>query len=50
METADENSDRVADYDARYDTARGRWIGETAFALFREMLNPGYGFVERSFA
>jgi SAM-dependent methyltransferase len=61
METSRENADRVADYDAWYDTARGRWIGETEFALLREMLSPepdaslidigcGTGFFTRLFA
>ena len=31
------------DYDAWYATPRGRWIGETEFALLRQMLAPGSG-------
>lgn len=31
---------RVTDYDAWYDTPRGRWIGETEFALLKSMLRP----------
>lgn len=31
---------KPADYDAWYDTARGRWIGETEFRLLRRLLNP----------
>ena len=29
-----------ADYDAWYDTPRGRWIGETEYRLLRELLAP----------
>lgn len=32
-----------ADYDAWYDTARGRWIGETEFRLLRHLLDPQPG-------
>lgn len=61
METERENSDRIAEYEAWYETARGRWIGETEFTLLREMLCPepdaslidvgcGTGFFTRLFA
>lgn len=32
-----------ADYDAWYDSPRGRWIGETEFALLSELLAPRPG-------
>jgi len=32
-----------ADYDAWYDTPRGRWIGETEFALLHRILMPQAG-------
>lgn len=31
---------RVVEYDAWYQTPRGRWIGETEFALLKAMLRP----------
>lgn len=31
---------RVADYDAWYHTLRGRWIGQTEFALVKSLLRP----------
>lgn len=31
---------KPADYDAWYDTARGRWIGETEFRLLHYLLDP----------
>lgn len=31
---------RVREYDAWYDTPRGRWIGETEFTLLKSMLKP----------
>lgn len=34
---------RPEDYDAWYDTPRGRWIGETEFALLHRMLTPRAG-------
>ena len=33
----------AADYDAWYDTPRGRWIGETEFALAARLLAPAPG-------
>ena len=33
----------AADYDAWYDTPRGRWIGETEFRLLHRMLVPALG-------
>jgi len=33
----------AADYDAWYDTSRGRWIGETEFKLLRRLLDPQPG-------
>ena len=30
----------AADYDAWYDTSRGRWIGETELKLIRRMRDP----------
>lgn len=33
----------AADYDAWYDTPRGRWIGETEFNLLRRLLDPQPG-------
>jgi SAM-dependent methyltransferase len=52
---------RAAAYDAWYQTPRGRWIGETEFALLRAMLRPepqaslldvgcGTGYFTRHFA
>jgi len=35
--------DSAADYDAWYDTPRGRWIGETEFRLARRQLAPRAG-------
>jgi hypothetical protein len=32
-----------ADYDAWYDTPRGRWIGETEFSLLHHLLAPQPG-------
>jgi cyclopropane fatty-acyl-phospholipid synthase-like methyltransferase len=32
-----------AQYDAWYDTPRGRWVGETEFRLLRKMLVPQSG-------
>jgi SAM-dependent methyltransferase len=32
-----------ADYDAWYDTPRGRWIGETEFCLLHRLLAPQFG-------
>lgn len=34
---------KAADYDAWYDTPRGRWIGETEFNLLRRRLDPQPG-------
>ena len=31
---------RVTEYDAWYQTMRGRWIGETEFTLLKRMLKP----------
>lgn len=32
---------KPADYDAWYDTSRGRWIGGTEYALLKSLLRPG---------
>jgi len=34
------SDERVASYDAWYQTPRGRWIGETELALMKRMLRP----------
>ena len=34
---------RAAEYDAWYDTDRGRWIGETEYQLLSELLTPQFG-------
>ena len=31
---------QAAEYDAWYDTPRGRWIGETEFLLLHRLLEP----------
>lgn len=31
-----------AEYDAWYDTDRGRWIGETEYGLLTELLTPQF--------
>lgn len=34
---------KAAEYDAWYDTDRGRWIGETEYRLLTELLTPQFG-------